>query len=429
MSTQLTQLKKAMKITMTENNQTDNSNLYDDLLADPFADHGDLTASDNQAAATKAADETAALDRLNETQKQQAAALVKQIDTKNQAAVLNYGANAQKQLSAFSQKMLDQVQSQQTGEIGNGLTDLMYRLNEANPSELEAENNNVFRKIFGKVKRSVYELTAKYQKIGAQIDSIATKLDHQKNDLLLDNKMLNGLYDQNKAYFDALNVYIAAGKVKLKDLEENDIPKLLAAAEASGDQMQVQEANDLKQFADRLEKRTHDLELARQITIQQAPQIRLIQGTNQALAEKIQASINTAIPLWKNQVAIALTLLRQKDAVTAQRQVSQTTNDLLAKNSEMLKISAIETAKENERGVVDIETLQKTQNDLVETLQQTLKIQQDGRKKRQAAEGELQKMESELKAHLLAYSRGETATDYRTHKEVDPIPDPRIDNK
>lgn len=166
--------------------------------------------------------------------------------------------------------------------------------------------------------------------------------------------------------------------------------------------MDVQIVNDLNQFLDRLEKRTHDLRLARQMTIQQAPQIRLIQNTNQALAEKIQSSINTAIPLWKNQIAIALTLLRQKDAVTAQRQVSETTNDLLKKNSAMLKISAIETAKENERGVIDIETLQQTQNDLVETLQETLKIQQEGRIKRKDAEKELAVMETDLRDKLLA---------------------------
>lgn len=397
-------------IQMSETDKQSN-NLYDDLLATPFSGNPADTKPQK-------VDAKSSLAKLSPEQRTQAEALAKQIDVTNQTAVLNYGANAQKKLSEFSQQMLNQVQSQQTGEIGNSLTDLMYRLNEANPSELEAENNNVFRKIFGKVKRSIYEITAKYQKIGAQIDTIGTKLDHQKNSLLVDNKMLDGLYDQNKDYFDALNVYIAAGKVKLDDLEQNQIPQLLAAAEESGEQMKVQEANDLKQFADRLEKRTHDLQLAREITIQQAPQIRLIQGTNQALAEKIQASINTAIPLWKNQVAIALTLLRQKDAVTAQRQVSQTTNDLLMKNSEMLKISAIETAKENERGVVDIETLQKTQNDLIETLQETLKIQQDGRQKRQHAEIELQKMESELKDHLLAYSRGEVDDTATPRKDV-----------
>ena len=258
--------------------------------------------------------------------------------------------------------------------------------------------------MFGKVKQSVYEVTAKYQKIGAQIDKIAVKLDKEKNGLLQDNLMLEQLYNKNKDYFDALNIYIAAGEVKIEELEMVTIPEAMKVAETNSNQMDAQIVNDLNQFVDRLEKRTYDLKLARQITIQQAPQIRLIQNTNQALAEKIQASINTAIPLWKNQVAIALTLLRQKDAVTAQRQVSQTTNDLLAKNSEMLKISAIETAEENERGIVDIETLQKTQNDLIETIQETLRIQKEGKEKRRNAEIELSVMEEDLKNKLLEMS-------------------------
>ena len=300
--------------------------------------------------------------------------------------------------------MLNHVQAQDIGPMGDSLTELMYRLNEASPSELEARDSNIFRKMFGKVKQSVYEVTAKYQKIGAQIDKIAVKLDKEKNGLLQDNLMLEQLYNKNKDYFDALNIYIAAGEVKIEELEMVTIPEAMKVAEASGDQMDAQIINDLNQFVDRLEKRTYDLKLARQITIQQAPQIRLIQNTNQALAEKIQASINTAIPLWKNQVAIALTLLRQKDAVTAQRQVSQTTNDLLAKNSEMLKISAIETAEENERGIVDIETLQKTQNDLIETIQETLRIQKEGKEKRRNAEIELSVMEEDLKNKLLEMS-------------------------
>ncbi|MDU6524412.1 MAG: toxic anion resistance protein, partial [Enterococcus sp.] len=204
-----------------------------------------------------------------------------------------------------------------------------------------------------------------------------------------------------------LNIYIAAAELKIEEMKLTTIPAATEKAQASGDQMDVQIVNDYSQFLDRLDKRTYDLKLARQITIQQAPQIRLIQNTNQALAEKIQASINTAIPLWKNQVAIALTLLRQKDAVTAQRQVSETTNDLLKKNSEMLKISTIETAKENERGIVDLDTLQQTQNDLVETLEETLRIQKEGRERRQAAEIEIGHMESDLKQKLMELNSGQ----------------------
>lgn len=341
------------------------------------------------------------IDSLPKERQEQARSLAEQIDVTNAQSVMMYGSAAQQKLGEFSHSMLNHVQNQDTGEIGDTLNDLMYRLNEANPEDLRAEDSNMFKKIFGRVKKSIYEMTAKYQKIGAQIDKISVKLDKEKAGLLNDNLMLEQLYNKNKDYFDALNIYIAAGEVKIDDLLNNLIPEAVKKAETSTNQMDVQTVNDLNQFLDRLEKRTHDLKLARQMTIQQAPQIRLIQNTNQALAEKIQSSINMAIPLWKNQIAIALTLLRQKDAVTAQRQVSETTNDLMKKNSEMLKISSIETAKENERGIIDIETLQKTQNDLIETLQETLQIQQDGRIKRKEAERELSVMETSLRDKLL----------------------------
>lgn len=341
------------------------------------------------------------IDSLPKDRQEQARSLAEQIDVTNAQSVMMYGSAAQQKLGEFSHSMLNHVQNQDTGEIGDTLNDLMYRLNEANPEDLRAEDSNMFKKLFGRVKKSIYEMTAKYQKIGAQIDKISVKLDKEKAGLLNDNLMLEQLYNKNKDYFDALNIYIAAGELKIDELLNTLIPEAVKVAETSTNQMDVQTVNDLNQFLDRLEKRTHDLKLARQMTIQQAPQIRLIQNTNQALAEKIQSSINMAIPLWKNQIAIALTLLRQKDAVTAQRQVSETTNDLMKKNSEMLKISSIETAKENERGIIDIETLQQTQNDLIETLQETLQIQQDGRVKRKEAERELSVMETSLRDKLL----------------------------
>lgn len=380
------------------------NNELDELLANPFSDATAAPSVQVDPLQAVGADAPAPrmIDRLPKERQVQAKALAEQIDVANAQAIMSYGAAAQQKLGEFSHTMLNHVQNQDTGEIGESLNDLMYRLNEANLDELRAEDNNVFKKIFGKVRKSIYEVTSKYQKIGAQIDKIAIKLDREKNGLLNDNMMLEQLYQKNKDYFDALNIYIAAGEVKMEELQVTLIPEAIKQAEQSNDQMDVQVVNDLNQFLDRLEKRTHDLRLARQMTIQQAPQIRLIQNTNQALAEKIQSSINTAIPLWKNQIAIALTLLRQKDAVTAQRQVSETTNDLLKKNSAMLKISAIETAKENERGVIDIETLQQTQDDLVETLQETLKIQQEGRVKRKEAEKELSVMETDLRDKLLA---------------------------
>lgn len=380
------------------------SDTLDDLLNNPFSTPVDSLTATQQSEISALQDQQVAarlIDKLPEDRKVQARELASKIDVQDAQAVITYGSAAQTKLGEFSQSMLNHVQAQDIGPLGDSLTDLMYRLNEANPDELRAGEGNFFQKMFGKVKQSIFEITAKYQKIGAQIDKIAVKLDKEKDGLLKDNLMLEQLYNKNKDYFDALNIYIAAGEIKIEELQTSIIPEAMKKAEATGDQMDVQIANDYTQFLDRLDKRTHDLRLARQITIQQAPQIRLIQNTNQALAEKIQASINTAIPLWKNQVVIALTLLRQKDAVTAQRQVSETTNDLLKKNSEMLKISAIETAKENERGIVDIDTLQKTQNDLVETIQETLRIQQEGKEKRRAAEIELGHMEEDLKNKLL----------------------------
>ena len=383
----------------------------EDLIQNPFGEQVSVTplsevSHDFPATQTEASPKKL-IDTLDEQHQEQARALAKQIDEKNLQAIISYGAAAQKQLGEFSHQMLSHVQAKDTGEIGDILNDLMERLNETDPNDLVAENQGFFQKFFGKIKKSIYEMQAKYQEVGSQVDKIAIRLDHEKNGLLNDNLSLEQLYQRNKDFFDALNIYIAAGELKLAELQETLIPEALEKARVTGDQMDVQVVNDLEQFLDRLEKRNHDLKLTRQMTIQQAPQIRLIQNTNQALAEKIQSSITTTIPLWKNQIAIAMTLLRQKDAVTAQRQVSETTNQLIQKNSEMLKISTIETARENERGIIDLETLQKTQKDLIETLEETLKIQQEGRARRRKAEVELTNMEEDLRQKLLVLSHKE----------------------
>lgn len=346
-----------------------------------------------------------ALDTLDKEELEKAKELAKQLDENVSQSVINYGANAQDKISAFSQSVLNKVQAQDLGEVGGSLTDLMFNLQQANPNELVAENKSVFQKMFGKVKRSIFEVTQKYQKIGAGIDKISAKLNNEQVGLLQDNETLDKLYDENLNYFKALNVYIAGAELKVDQLEKEVLPQARQEAKSSTDNsLAVQKVNDLEAYKNRLEKRTYDLRLARQLTIQQAPQIRLIQNTNQELAEKIQTSINTAIPLWKNQVAIALTLLKQKDALTSQRIVSETTNDLLRKNSEMLKNSTIEAAQENERGIIDVETLKLTQQNLVDTIQETLRIQSEGRQKRQQGEVELSKMEDEIKQKLLQLS-------------------------
>lgn len=395
--------------------QTPKTSTVEDLLDNPFdledspspaSPHNDLV--DAEMMAKRAVTTEKLIDRLPEHRQQQAYDLAKQIDEQNMSAVIAYGSNAQKKLSEFSHGMLNKVQLKDTGEIADVLTDLMHQLESSNPRDLTA-SPNIFQKFFGKIKASIAETQARYQKIGTAIDRVAIRLEREKNELLNDNLMLEQLYQKNKDYFEALNIYIAAGELKMQELQEEIIPAAIEKAKASGDQMDVQTVNDLNQFLDRLDKRTHDLRLTRQMTVQQAPQIRMIQNTNQALAEKIQVSVHTAIPLWENQVMIALTLLRQQNAAVSQRQVSQTTNDLLKRNADMLKQSAIDTARESERGVIDIETLQHTQNSLIETIEQTLEIQREGRRQRQIAEQELQLMEGQLRDKLMAISNEQQA--------------------
>ncbi len=368
----------------------------DELLANPFgSDSIDAEIVETEEKPEKL------VDVLPEDKKEKALELAKQIDPSNLQSVSQYGTEAQAKLMDFSHHMLDHVKNNDVGEIGNILSDLMKKLEQVDPDELMPENRGIFSRIFNRVSKSVNQILSKYQKTGAQIDRISVKLDRSKDELMKDNKLLEQLFLKNKEYFDALNIFIAAGEVKIEELRTKEIPALQKEAEESRNQMKVQEVNDLIQFVDRLEKRVHDLKLSRQITIQSAPQIRLIQNTNQALVEKIQSSILTAIPLWKNQIAIALTLLRQRNAVEAQKLVSQTTNDLLLKNSELLRTNTIETAKENERGLVDIETLKKTQEDLISTIEETLTIQAEGREKRKHAEKEMLLMEEEMKQKLL----------------------------
>jgi uncharacterized protein YaaN involved in tellurite resistance len=345
---------------------------------------------------------------LSEEELGKAKELSKSLDENNSQSVIEYGSLAQKKIGDFSQSVLNKVQAKDLGEVGTALTDLMYQLQESNPNDLVAEDPGFFKKIFGKVKKSIFEITQKYQKLGAGIDKISIKLTHEYKGLLEDNKTLETLYAENLDYFHALNVYIAGAELKIKELDQTIIPQARIEAENTPDNaIAVQKISDLESYKNRLDKRQYDLKLARQITIQQAPQIRMIQNTNQELAEKIQTSINTAIPLWKNQVAIALTLLKQKDALTSQRIVSSTTNDLLTKNSEMLKQSSIEAARENERGVVDIETLKTTQANLIETIQETMNIQREGAIKRRQGEVELAQLEAEIKSKLLELSNKE----------------------
>lgn len=371
-----------------QSNQTDY--LLDELLMEPVSK-----------AETPATQQVKLLDRLTEEEQTKAKQLATQIPVGDYESILTYGATAQNELTKFSHQMLDHVQKKDIGPVGDILSDLMKKLNEINPEDLNQKEKKGIRKLFSKVNRSLQEVMSRYQKLSTQVDRIGIQLEHSKRGLVEDVRMLDKLYDQNKNYFKALNIYIAAAELKRDEIVSTTIPALRQKAEQSNDQMAFQEVHDMTQFVDRLEKRIYDLQLSRQITIQSAPQIRMIQQTNQTLAEKIQSSIMTSIPLWKNQIAIALTLNRQQKAVSAQRQVTATTNELLLKNSEMLKVNSIETAKENERGIVEIDTLKKTQENLLSTIEETLQIQADGRMKRKAAELEIARMEEDLKNRLL----------------------------
>lgn len=387
-------------VTMTETNK----NLFDDLIDDPFKDSSEaLTTQTSEITEQQTpSDVTSTYEKTFSDEDQcKIDEIAKQIKPLDNDGLLLYGQQAQNKLSQFSHQMLTQVQSKDVGPIGNSLRNLMNKLKEVNPDELQKQNQSRLKRIFRRAERSVNEMFSKYQSVGAQVDRISVELQKSQNMLMKDVGLLDQLYEENKAYFDALNIYIAAAEKKRDELKQHNLVELEQKVKASNNQMDVQELADLQQYINRLEKRIYDLQLSRQITLQSAPQIRMIQNINQTLAEKIQSSILTSIPLWKNQMAIALTLLRQQGASEAQKKVTDTTNELLLKNSEMLKQNAIRTAEENERGIVDIETLKTTQTNIVDTIQETLRIQEDGTRKRQQAEQELQSLEQDLKTKLL----------------------------
>lgn len=387
-------------VTMTETNK----NLFDDLIDDPFKDSSEaLTTQTSEITEQQTpSDVTSTYEKIfSDEDQRKIDEIAKQIKPLDNDGLLLYGQQAQNKLSQFSHQMLTQVQSKDVGPIGNSLRNLMNKLKKVNPDELQKQNQSRLKRIFRRAERSVNEMFSKYQSVGAQVDRISVELQKSQNMLMKDVGLLDQLYEENKAYFDALNIYIAAAEKKRDELKQHNLVELEQKVKASNNQMDVQELADLQQYINRLEKRIYDLQLSRQITLQSAPQIRMIQNINQTLAEKIQSSILTSIPLWKNQMAIALTLLRQQGASEAQKKVTDTTNELLLKNSEMLKQNAIRTAEENERGIVDIETLKTTQTNIVDTIQETLRIQEDGTRKRQQAEQELQSLEQDLKTKLL----------------------------
>jgi len=311
--------------------------------------------------------------------------------------VMQYGSAAQKKVASFSDSALENVRTKDLGEVGDMMTNLITELK----SFKTEEERKGFFGLFRKASDSLDELKAKYAKAETNVDKIVEMLEGHQITLLKDIAMLDKMYDLNLVYFKELTMYIIAGKKKLEEVRANELAELRAKAQKTGLAEDAQAANDLANMCNRFEKKIYDLELTRNISIQMSPQIRLIQNNDAIMSEKIQSSIVNTIPLWKSQMVLALGLAHSKQAMEAQRAVTDMTNELLRKNAETLKMSTIETAREAERGIVDIETLQQTNQSLISTLDEVLKIQQEGSAKRRSAELELGRIETELKNKLL----------------------------
>ena len=315
---------------------------------------------------------------------------------------LSYGSTAQKDIADFSDSILASVRTKDSGAVGELLNDLVTRVRGFEP----ADEKGFLRKlpVIGALVNKTENLMEGYTKLSTQVDRIQSSLEKSKMSMLKDVAMFDGLYEKNLAYFKALQLYIQAGEEKLQEMKTVTLPKLRQQAAASNDPMAVQVVNDFENSVERFEKKVHDLKISKTIAIQTAPQIRLIQNNDKVLIGRVQTAIYNTIPLWKNQMVIALGLQRQQQVLGMQRAVNDTTNELLKRNAALLKQNTIETAKENERSIVDIETVQKVNDDLITTIEETMRIQQEGRAKRQAAEQELVQIEERLKQALLANS-------------------------
>lgn len=335
---------------------------------------------------------------LSDEERRQVDEFAKQIDLHNSTAILQYGVGTQKKMADFSGSALENVKTKDLGEVGDMLSDVVTQLKGFD------EEEKGFLGIFKKPANKLEAMKAKYSKAETNVNKICEALEDNQVQLLKDISILDKMYDLNLTYFKELSMYILAGKKKLAETRETELPQLLAKAKASGLPEDAQAARDLEALCDRFEKKLHDLELTRMVSIQTAPQIRLVQSSDTMMVEKIQSTIVNTIPLWKSQMVLALGVTHAEQAARAQREVSDMTNELLKKNAEVLKVSAIESAKESERGIIDMETLKTTNANLISTLDEVMKIQADGREKRRAAEQEMQTMENELKEKLLELS-------------------------
>lgn len=336
--------------------------------------------------------------RLTPAEQKQVDDFSEQIDLHDSTIIMQYGAGAQKKMTTFSEGALKSVRSKDMGEVGSMLSSLVTQLKSF---DVQEEKGGGFFGLFKKGTNKVTEIKARYATAETNVNQIVGALEKHQVTLLKDIATLDKMYEQNVVYFKELTMYILAGKKKLKEVEETELPALQKKAEQSGLPEDAQAANDLANLCDRFSKKLHDLELTRTISIQMAPQIRLIQNNDTLMSEKIQSTLVNTIPLWKSQMVLALGVEHSQQAAKAQREVTDMTNELLRKNSEALKTATIETAKESERGIVDIETLQLTNRNLIDSLDEVVRIQTEGRSKRAEAEVELARIEGELKDKLL----------------------------
>ncbi|MCI7543595.1 MAG: toxic anion resistance protein [Megasphaera elsdenii] len=343
----------------------------------------------------------AQVENLTPEERQQIYTIKDSIDLVNSNAIVQYGSGAQKNIANFSNSVLSTVKSTDPAVAGDLLNDLVKRVKAFEDENDEDKGFFASLPVVGSLFKKGEALTKSYTTLAAQIDKIQAGLDNQKMTLMKDIAMFDGLYDKNLEYFKQLQLYIQAGEEKIQELNQTTIPKLEAQAQVSDNPMAVQVVQDFKDAVSRFEKKVHDLKISKTIAIQTAPQIRIIQNNDKILVDRIQSAIYNTIPLWKNQMVLALGLGRQKEALEMQQAVSNTTNELLKRNAAMLKQNSHDTAVENERSIVDIETVKQVNEDLISTIEDTLRIQQEGRQKRQAAEAELVQIEDRLREALL----------------------------
>ena len=340
------------------------------------------------------------LDLSSLTPAEQAAvrSFAEKIDVLNSTQVINYGSNAQKNISAFSDTALNKVRTKDLGEVGGMLSDLVVELKGLN---FDAEEKKGLKGLFKKPINSIASLKAQYDKAEVNVNKVVEALEKHEVTLLTDITMMDNMYGKNQEYMKELTMYILAGKLRIEQLRKEELPKLVAKANETGLPEDAQAANDFANMIGRFEKKIYDLELTRTISVQMAPQIRMVQNNDQLMMEKIRSSINNTIPLWKSQMVLALSMYHSEQAMKAQREVTDVTNELLMKNAQALHQGSVGIAREAERGIVDMETLKKTNEELIATLDEVRQIQNDGRARRAEAEVELARIEGELKQKLL----------------------------